>query len=161
MDTEKTYKKFFKKIEKYLAIEKPHKEKNHRLNIPQNCSESAHKPTNDIIDENNIFCRSYSLTKAEIGRMNKWKEQHYKKYHKKADDKKFKKNPFYGGVSPVSRFIVEFSSCSIGTGADCICTECRKEYEKLRDKIGTARKGLEELSEKYRFEIRGYDDWEY
>lgn len=158
MNSEKAYKKFFKKIEKYLAVEKPRKEKSHHQDNA--LSESAHKPTDDNMNEDNSFCRSYSLTKAEIGRMNKWKEQHYKKYHKKADDKKFKKNPFYGGVSPVSRFIVEFSSCSIGTGADCICTECRKEYEKLRDKIGTAktREELKKLSERCRFEIRGYDD---
>lgn len=112
------------------------------------------------MSEDNNFYRPYSLTKKEVDKMNKWKERHYKKYHKKTDDKKFKKNPFYGGVSPVSEFIVEFSSCSIGTGADCICTKCRKDYEKLKDKIGTTetKKELEKLSERYRFEIRGYDD---
>lgn len=112
------------------------------------------------MSEDNNFYRPYSLTKKEVNKMNKWKEQHYKKYHKKADDKEFKKNPFYKGVSPVSGFIVEFSSCSIGTGADCICTKCRKEYETLKNKIGftETKEELKKLSERYRFEIRGYDD---
>lgn len=83
-------------------------------------------------DDPEDYCRTYSLTNRQVAKMGEWVSAHYDKYHKKDDSKKYKKNPFYGGVSPVSRFNVEFTSCTIGTQADCYCSECRKKYDKLK-----------------------------
>lgn len=94
------------------------------------------------------FVRSYSLTEKEVDKMNDWKENHYNKYHKKDDEKKFKKNPFYGGVSPVSIYRVEWMSCSIGTSADCVCVECSKKCDKLNRKINKLNKKLCSTKEK-------------
>lgn len=127
------------------------------------------------------FVRSYSLTEKEVDKMNDWKEKHYNKYHKKDDEKKFKKNPFYSGVSPVSRYKVEYTTCSLGTSVDCVCTDCRKDYENEKRKIDLIKlkysktsNNLERKSldakynklhkkalkkwEKDHFEIRGFDD---
>lgn len=93
-------------------------------------------------DDPKDYCRTYSLTNRQVAKMDEWVSAHYNKYHKKDDAKKYKKNPFYGGVSPVSRFNVEFTSCTIGTQADCYCSECRKKYNKLKTE-------LDELYDKY------------
>lgn len=94
------------------------------------------------------FVRSYSLTEKEVDKMNDWKEKHYNKYHKKDDEKKFKKNPFYGGVSPVSIYKVEWMTCSIGTSADCVCVECSRKCDKLNRKINKLNKKLCSTKEK-------------
>lgn len=118
------------------------------------------------------FMRQYSLTENEVKRMNEWQDKHFDKFHKKEDLKRYRKNPFYKGASPMGRFVVEFSSCSIGTGADCFCVECRDEYFKMKRKtneleseenpdykrIDQSRKKEKKLWDKCHFEIRSFDD---
>lgn len=94
------------------------------------------------------FVRSYSLTEKEVDKMNDWEESHYNKYHKKDDEEKYKRNPFYGGVSPVSKYKVEWMTCSIGTSADCVCVECSKKCDKLNRKINKLNKKLCSTEEK-------------
>lgn len=86
-------------------------------------------------DRDKEFDRTESLTFAETDKERDWCREHTKKYHEKADKKAFKANPFYGGVSPVSRFITVFEYCSISSWAECRCQECYKKYEQEKEKL--------------------------
>lgn len=77
------------------------------------------------------FDRSLSLTYGETRKGDKWFAAHKKKYHKDIL-KKIKKNPFYGGVSPVAMCKWEWFACSIGTSCDIICEECEKKYNEAK-----------------------------
>ena len=72
---------------------------------------------------NNTYDHNYSLTRNEVEKMDEWCKKHSKKYHK----------PRYTGAVDVSNYEVRFGSTSIGCYADCICTECEKEYEASHD----------------------------
>lgn len=77
------------------------------------------------------FDRSLSLTYGESRKGDKWFAEHQKKYHKDYL-RKIKKNPFYGGVSPIAHCYWKWMSCSIGTSCDIICEECEKKYEEAK-----------------------------
>lgn len=118
------------------------------------------------------YCRSYSLTNEDVEKMDNWIAKHDKKYHKKGYG--------YQGAVGVSRHYVEFMSTSIGVGADCICEECNKKYEKIKQDLEEAKKELynstedkkkvlrkkvaklskeeNNLYKQSHFEIRGIDD---
>lgn len=118
------------------------------------------------------YCRSYSLTNEDVKKMDDWITKHDKKHHKKGYG--------YQGAVGVSRHYVEFMSTSIGVGADCVCKECNKKYEKtkqdleevkkelynstedkkkvLRKKIAKLSKEENNLYKQSHFEIRGIDD---
>lgn len=88
----------------------------------------TYKESNYVIEKevetpNTHFDYSYSLTKEQGEKIYEWKEQHFKKYHKIR----------YKGAIGVSDFELRFRATSIGTYADCVCTECEKEYEKLKE----------------------------
>lgn len=88
----------------------------------------TYKESNYVIEKevetpNEHFDYSYSLTKEQGEKIGEWKEKYFKKYHKIR----------YKGAIGVSDFELRFRSTSIGTYAECVCTECEKEYEKLKD----------------------------
>lgn len=83
------------------------------------------EPADDELD------RSLSLTYGESRKGDKWFAEHQKKYHKDYL-RKIKKNPFYGGVSPIAHCYWKWMSCSIGTSCDIICEECEKKYEEAK-----------------------------
>lgn len=88
----------------------------------------TYKESNYVIEKevetpNEHFDYSYSLTKEQGEKIGEWKDKHFKKYHKIK----------YKGAIGVSDFELRFRATSIGTYAECVCTECEKEYEKLKD----------------------------
>lgn len=100
--------------------------------------------------DDNEFDRSLSLTYGETRKGDKWFSQHQKKYHKDYL-KKIKKNPFYGGVSPVAHCYWRWMSCSIGTSCDIICEECEQKYNE-------AKKAYELLQDNYDVFVHDHKD---
>lgn len=120
-----------------------------------------------LLDKSKEFNRSESLTFEETDKEEEWCRQHTKKYHAKLDAAKFKKNPFYGGVSPMSRFITVFEYCSLGSWAECRCQECYKKYEQEKEKLEAItdskeykkqKKFVDKLYNQAQFTIRDIDE---
>lgn len=120
-----------------------------------------------LLSRNKEFNRNESLTFEETDKESAWCRQHTKKYHAKQDAAKFKKNPFYGGASPVSRFITVFEYCSLGPWAECRCQECYKKYEQEKEKLETIteskeykkqKKLVDKLYNQAQFTIRDIDE---
>lgn len=86
-------------------------------------------------DRSQEFNRTESLTFAETDKEEEWCKKHNDKYHKKEDEKKFKKNPFHGGVSPVGRFVTVWQYCSISSWCECVCKDCYETYRHEKDKL--------------------------
>lgn len=84
---------------------------------------------------------NYSITREQVDAMTKWKNAHYKEYHKNYSKQ-------YHGASPMSIFKVQFEACSLGDWADCVCTECMKAAD-----AETNEKKQKRLRERGRFEI--------
>lgn len=96
------------------------------------------------------FDRSLSLTYGETKKGDKWFAEHQKKYHKDFL-RKIKKNPLYGGVSPVTKCRWEWFACSIGTSCDIICEECEQKYKE-------AKKTYELLQDNYDVFVHDHKD---
>lgn len=104
-----------------------------QLNTTREAAKNG-KPKEPADDE---FDRSLSLTYGETRKGDKWFAEHQKKRHKD-HLRKIKKNPFYGGVSPVAHCYWKWMACSIGTSCDIICEECEKKYEEAKVKYEKA-----------------------
>lgn len=119
-------------------------------------------------DRSQEFNRTESLTFAETDKEEEWCKKHNDKYHKKEDEKKFKKNPFHGGVSPVGRFVTVWQYCSISSWCECVCKDCYETYRHEKDKLdrlaGDAKnykkqkKLVEKLYERAVFTVRDIDE---
>lgn len=100
-------------------------------------SEKQHLVQNTELseDKKQEFNRSESLTFDETDKEEKWCKEHNDRYHRKNDEKKFKENPFHGGVSPVGRFVTIWQYCSISSWCECVCKDCYKKYRKAKKKL--------------------------
>lgn len=110
----------------------------------------TYKESNYVIEKevqtpNDHFDYSYSLTKEQGEKIGEWKEKHFKKYHKIR----------YKGAIGVSDFELRFRATSIGTYAECVCTECEKEYEKLKE---TEPRKAEKVKERMRITAKELDE---
>lgn len=97
------------------------------------------------------FYRLLSLTNAEVKKGDKWFSEHQKKYHKDFL-KKIKKNPFYGGASPVASCYWKWMACSLGTSCDIICEDCEKKYKEAEAKAYELHDELTKYTEDHKSE---------
>lgn len=95
----------------------------------------------------NEFDRSLSLTYKESKKGDEWFAEHQKKYHKDFL-KKIKKNPFYGGASPVAHCYWRWMACSLGTSCDIVCEECEEKYKEVKKELEELDKNYNEMSKK-------------
>lgn len=117
------------------------------LNRSRFDNENNYSIEKEVQIPNEKYDSSYSLTKEESAKMNKWTSKHMKKYHKQ----RFKE---YHGASPVSPIEVRWGSCSIGTYADCVCTLCEKAYNMNLLEFENPKEEVEKIKKNMSYNLR-------